>query len=152
MAAPDAAARAGLTRRHVLLAGALAAGAALLPARLAWAARGPAPARSATYARLVATLRRAPDGAYRGTRDAATAARDFAGWYAAQDATVRAHADAVLDRLAGAPALGYVRFAQAAAPAAGADAALFAAALGLAAVTCAPPPDADERPLAPAPW
>lgn len=152
VASPYAAPPRGLTRRHALLAGALAAGAALVPARLAWAARGPGPVRSATYARLVATLRRAPDGAYRGARSAAAAAREFARWYAAQDASVRAHADAVLDGLAAAPVLGSARFAEAAGPAAGADAALFAAALDLAALTCAPPPDEDEHPLAPAPW
>ena len=113
---------------------------------------GPGRSGSATYARLVATLRRAPDGGYRGTRSAAAAAREFARWYAAQDASVRAHADAVLDGLAAAPVLGSARFAEAAGPAAGADAALFAAALDLAALTCAPPADEDEHPLAPAPW
>ena len=83
---------------------------------------------------------------------AAAAAREFARWYAAQDASVRAHADAVLDGLAAAPVLGSARFAEAAGPAAGADAALFAAALDLAALTCAPPADEDEHALAPAPW
>ena len=152
VAHPHATPRGRITRRQAVFAAALGLAAAVLPTRLALGATGPGHDRAATYARLVATLRRAPDGSYRGTRSAAAATRDFARWYADQDPAVRAHADAVLDALGAAPPLGYARFAAAAAPAAGPDGALFAAALALAAVTCAPPPAEDERPLAPAPW
>jgi hypothetical protein len=136
----------GITRRRALLAAAVAAGVALVPAAPARAARLTL-GRAASYSRLVTTLGQAPDGRFR-VRGAVAAARDFAAWYVRQDPAVRAHADAVLDtvRVPG----DYAALQRAARPAAGADTALVVAAVNLAAVTCMPPPDEDEHPLVPA--
>ncbi len=86
-------------RQFIVRAGLLAAAAAGLP-RLAAPAAAPAltPARRATYRRLVAVLREAPDGRF----DAAAGTRAFAAWYAGQADGARAHADAVLDAAGGA--------------------------------------------------
>ena len=146
---------AGITRRHALLSGVAALAAALtLPLRpgvARAAAQRLTLRRTATYGRLVATLRTAPTGRFAGL-GATAATREFARWYAAQDASIRAHVDAVLDQVRGALPLGYDDFAAAARPEAGADAAPFAAAVALAAATCAPPPAEDERPLPPSLW
>jgi hypothetical protein len=143
----------GLTRRQTLLVGLAAFTAAFAPARrgLARTAQRLSTGRAGAYGRLVATLRDAPDGRFSGLR-AAAAAREFATWYAQQDAAIRAHVDAVLDALADAQPLGYDLLAQAALPQAGPDVAPLAAAVALAAATCAVPPDEDERPVAPALW
>lgn len=138
-----------VTRRRALAAAAWAAAAVLLPAGrggLAWGASGLAPRRAATYRTLVHVLGQGPDPRFRHRRPAA-AARDFARWYAGQDASVRAHADAVLDALAAGFTPRYARLVQAAAPQ---DAAVVATAVALAAVACDPPPDVDERPTVPA--
>ena len=137
----------GSTRRQALLTAAMAAGATLVPwARSAWAAAALRPARLATYRRLVVVAGAAPGFC---PRDAANAARDFARWYGAQDPAIRTHADAILDALAPVLRGGPPPFAPEAQPHL---AATLAAAAGLAAVTCAPPPDEDERPLAPPLW
>jgi hypothetical protein len=139
----------GLTRRQALLAGGMAAGVALWPfgpGVVAWRSSRLNPVRAATYRRLIGAVGRAPDRRF-SHRDAGAAARDFRRWYDSQDAAVRAHADAVLDTLAGESDLTYARLAGAATPA---GSAVLAAALGLAAVGCDPPPDEDERPTVPA--
>jgi hypothetical protein len=141
----------GITRRHALAAGALAAAAALVPgARIpaAWAAPRLQPRRAATYRRLVAVLRGAPDGRFSGRRPAA-ATRAFARWYAAQDDAARAHADAALDALGSRPLASYGELARTARR--DGDPAV-AAAVALAALACEPPPDEDERPVTPALW
>ena len=95
------------------------------------------PVRAATYRRLIGAVGRAPDRRF-SHRDAEAAVRDFRRWYDGRDATVRAHADAVLDTLACESDLTYARLAGAATPE---GSAVLAAALGLAAVACDPPPD-----------
>jgi hypothetical protein len=139
----------GLTRRQALLVGGMAAGVALWPfgpSEVAWGASGFDAVRVATYRRLIRAVGRAPDRRF-SHRDAVAAARDFRRWYDGQDATVCAHADAVLDALASESDLTYARLAGAATPE---GSAVLAAALGLAAVACDPPPDEDERPTVPA--
>jgi hypothetical protein len=139
----------GLTGREALLAGGMAAGVALWsfgPGEVAWGTSRLNPVRAATYRRLIGALGRAPDRRF-SHRDAEAAVRDFRRWYDGQDATVRAHADAVLDTLASESDLTYARLAGAATPE---GSAVLAAALGLAAVACDPPPDEDERPTVPA--
>ena len=91
-------------RQFFVRAGLLAAAAAGLP-RLASPAAAPAltPARRATYRRLVAVLREAPDGRFH----AAAGTRAFAAWYSRQSDDTRAHADAVLDAAAGLVAPSY---------------------------------------------
>ena len=97
-----------LDRRQLLARGALlAASAAGLPrllqpaaASAAGAAPGLAPARLATFRKLAEALRLAP-GRRLAHRDEAAAAAAFAAAYAAGDAALRAHADAVLDEAAG---------------------------------------------------
>jgi hypothetical protein len=142
-----------VTRRGALIAAGITAAAALGPrwtVGAAWGAPVLHPRRAVRYRRLVAALGHAPDGRFRGCR-AGRATRDFARWYARQDATVRAHADAVLDALAPAMTAGYARLAHA--PSAGPRAsAVVAAALDLAAITCEPPLTEDERPVTPALW
>ena len=134
-----------LTRRHALLAAGAGLAAVLVPVRPAWAVGGLQRRRAATYHRLVRLLSQAPDGRF-ANRPAGVAARAFARWYAGQDDAGRAHADAVLDALAARGLPGYE--ALAAAP----DA-VVAAAVGLAAIGCDPPPaDADERPVTPPLW
>ena len=84
-----------------VLAAAAAAGVPRLAAPAAAHAAAPvlAPARLATYRRLVEALRLAPGGRF-AHHDAAAAASLFAGAYAAGDAGSRGHADAVLDAAA----------------------------------------------------
>jgi hypothetical protein len=140
--------RGGVTRRQALVLAGMAAGAALWPlgrGNLAWGAAGLHPRRAATYRELIGLLGRAPDPRFR--RRAGAATRDFACWYERQEPAVRAHADAVLDALASGPAMKGSRLARAATPQ---GAAVVAAAMGLAAVSCDPPPDEDERRPAPA--
>ena len=90
-----------LSRRDLIREGgacaallALGAGA---PAAAA-AAGGLTRRRQAVYQALVRALQTTPEAGL-GHRGAGAATREFAGWYAAQDAAVRAHADAVLDHL-----------------------------------------------------
>src|SRR5262245_40549485 len=118
----------GLTRRELLCGAVIAAvGWPLASAH----ASGLAAIRAGTYRALVRAC---------GARHARPASRDFDRWYAGQDAVVRAHAGAVLDRLT---PLTPARLAADARPE---RAALLAAALGLVAIACAPPPGEDERP------
>jgi hypothetical protein len=144
---------AGITRRHVVMAGLAAVAAAFLPARpgVARAVQRLTVRRTGTYARLVATLRAAPDGRFTGL-GTVVATREFARWYEAQDAPIRAHVDAVLDDLRAALPLPYDALAAAARPEAGPAVAPLAAAVALAAATCAPPPAEDERPIPPSLW
>ncbi len=144
--------QAGLTRRGALAAAALGLAAGVLPgvsARAAAPAGAAAtldPGRAAAFRRLVAVLHGAPDPRF-ARRPAREATAAFAAWYAGQEACVRAHADAVLDRLAAGPAPACADLGRAAAPQ---DAAVLAAAVALAAGACDPPPDEDERPALPA--
>jgi hypothetical protein len=115
--------------------------------------------RRATYRALLGALHHAPDGRFRHC-DPARGARAFADWYAAQEPAVRLHADAVLDaveRLLAAAGAGAPRYAAlrdrplGAAPdaAEAANRATIVAALALAARTCEPESDDDDRPVAP---
>jgi hypothetical protein len=108
--------------------------------------------RAATFRALVRSLHGAPDGRF-GVVGAVAAERRFARWYAAQDAAVRAHADAVLDAVGRRSVPGYRRLARGAAtcrgPAAAPRSAAVAAAVSLVEGVCEPPPAEDERPLAP---
>jgi hypothetical protein len=135
-----------ITRRHALIGAAAAAALAAAPARAAAIGTAPMlhPRRAATYRRLVAGLRGAPGGRF-AHRGATPATRAFAGWYAGQDAAIRAHADAVLDRVR---AAGIARYGDLERAAAAQDP-LAAAAVALAAVACEPPPAEDEHPVVP---
>jgi hypothetical protein len=130
---------AGIDRRRFLFV-AVATGAGLASGGTAWAAPDQ---RAATYRALVRALRAAPDGRFRHA-DPRAAQRRFARWYAAQPATIQAHADAVLDALR---ANGAPRYAELAGPRR--HRATMAAAVALACVGCEPPPGADERPDVP---
>jgi hypothetical protein len=139
----------GLTRRQALLAAGLATGVALWPfgpSEVVGAAGRLNPVRAATYRRLIGAVGQAPDRRF-SHRGAGAAVRGFRRWYDHQDASVRAHADAVLDTLGFESDLTYARLARAETPE---GSALLAAAIGLAAVACDPPPDEDERPTIPA--
>jgi hypothetical protein len=135
-----------VSRRQLLVRGGVVVGTLTL-ARVpsaAWAASASrlSSARRTTYRQLVGALGRSPDGRAR-HKAGALAARDFAEWYGAQPATLRAHADAVLDDLGrwwdGSYA-GLTRSAGAA------RTATVASALGLAERTTEPPPlDEDDR-------
>jgi hypothetical protein len=141
----------GIDRRRFLFAVAAAAGAGLPGGARAWAATMPTPgqARAATYRALVRALRAAPDGRFRHA-DPRAAHRRYAGWYAAQPAAIRRHADAVLDALR---AGGLPDYAQLAAQPSGTRGAgrcaTVAAAVVLACIGCEPPPGIDERPDVP---
>ena len=95
-----------LDRRQFIARSALLAASAaglprlLRPASAVAAGSGLAPARLATFRKLAEVLSAAPGGRF-SHRDAAAAATAFAGVYAASDSTLRAHADAVLDAVAG---------------------------------------------------
>jgi hypothetical protein len=130
---------AGIDRRRFLFV-AVATGAGLASGGSAWAAPDQ---RAATYRALVRALRAAPDGRFRHA-DPRAAERRFARWYAAQPATIQAHADAVLDALR---TNGTPRYAGLARPRS--DRATMAAAVALACIGCEPPPGADERPDVP---
>jgi hypothetical protein len=147
-----------LTRRGALVVAGVAASTTVMPGWAAGATSAPAPRldprRATTYRRLVRTLHHAPDGRFR-HRPADAATRAFARWYAEQDEPTRRHADAVLDALrARLLARGAVLDAppQAARAPAADHAPLVAAAVGLAAIACEPPPAEDERPTLPTLW
>jgi hypothetical protein len=147
---PASGAPRGLTRRHAVIAAAAGVAASLAPGRPAWGAGRLHARRAATYRRLVRLLRDAPDGRFANRPAAAT--RTFAAWYARQDATTRAHADAVLDALGRRSHTSYADLAVAAPRGAGPFDAVVAAAVGLAAIACDPPLAEDERPLTPPLW
>jgi hypothetical protein len=147
-----------LIDRRGFLAG--AAGAAAGVAGVAWWARAPAAAsssglsarRGATFRTLVRSLRDAPDGRF-GVVGPVAAEERFARWYAAQGATMRAHADAVLDAVGERAVPRYRRLAHGAAtcrgPVAAPRSAAVAAAVSLVEVVCEPPLADDERPPVP---
>jgi hypothetical protein len=142
---------AGIDRRGFLLAVAGTAGAGLAGASGACAAPAmtPAQARAATYRALVRSLHGGPDGRFRHVEPAA-AHRRYRRWYEAQPAAVRAHADAVLDKLESPGRPGYPELAGRAEGARGGGrGAVVAAALALVCVGCEPPPAEDERPELP---
>jgi hypothetical protein len=136
------------------------AGAASAVAGGAWWGQIPAAAasralsarRAATFRALAKSLHDAPGGRF-GVIGADVARRRFTDWYAYQDATVRSHADAVLDAIDEYPVPGYRRLAHGAAVCDGAASAprsaAVAAAVDLVAVVCEPPPAEDEQPPAP---
>jgi hypothetical protein len=141
----------GIDRRRFLLAVAGAAGAGLAGGTGAWAAPTltQTRARAATYRALVRSLRGGPDGRFRHV-DPAAAYRRYRRWYSAQPASVRAHADAVLDDLESPGRPGYAELAgRPKGTRGGRRCAVVAAALALVCVGCEPPPAEDERPELP---
>ena len=116
--------------------------------------------RRQVYRSLLAALQDTAGGEFR-HRDAGEASARFAAWYAAQDAAIRAHADAVLDHLdaLGLRAAGRGRAlrdlrgwaGEKASPdrAEAVRSAAVAAAVALAAQATAPPPDDDDAPVVP---
>ena len=94
-----------LSRRDLLKEGgagaaALALAGAWLPAAAPAAAGGLTRRRQATYRALVRALQGEPAAGLR-HRDAASATREFAAWYEGQEASIRGHAEAILDQLDG---------------------------------------------------
>ena len=154
-----------LNRRELIKGGGLLAAAILAGAGLPATAPAAAPAglsarHTAVYERLIRSLQGAP-GSGAGHLEAAAATQRFARWYAAQDAAIRAHADAVLDQLdalglrAGGRGQGLATLRAAgsggvASPteAAAVRAAAVAAGLALAARSLDAAPDPDEAPVA----
>jgi hypothetical protein len=140
----------GMTRRRALLAAAAVTAAALAGPGAAVgapaAAGGLDPRRAEAYRRLLRRLREAPDGRF-AHRPVEAACGAFAAWYAAQDAGIRVHADAVLDAIEAGGVPGPDGLRRAVPPP---EAALLAAGIALAAVGCDPEPAEDERPDVPA--
>jgi len=154
-----------LNRRELIKGGGLLAAAIMAGAGLPAAAPAAAPAglsarHGAVYERLIRSLQGAP-GSGAAHMDAAAATERFARWYAAQDAAIRAHADAVLDELDGLglrgasrrDGLAALRSAGAAGHGAPTEAeavrcAAVAAGLALAARSLDAAPDPDEAPVA----